>query len=70
MLTDGLIFKSRGKLFHSRGAAAERALSPEVFLLVLGTFKRCISLERKTRRGVYLTSMSLIYFGARPLKPL
>ena len=28
MLTDGLIFKSRGKLFHSRGAAAEKALSP------------------------------------------
>jgi len=25
MLTDGLIFKARGKLFHSRGAAEEKS---------------------------------------------
>ena len=42
-----------GKLFHSLGAAAQKALSPYILLSVLGTISKFLLAERSARGGLY-----------------
>ena len=48
----------RGRLFQSLGAAAEKALSPLVFSLVLGTTSRDWSADLRDLEGVWRCSSS------------
>ena len=47
--TDVTLLSSGGNWFHNLGAVAEKALSPYVFNLVLGTARKFWELERRNR---------------------
>ena len=63
---DADVRRYRGRRFHSLGAWTEKALSPKVLSLVLGTTRRLWSTERRDLVGWYLSRSSLRYWGARP----
>ena len=60
----------RGRLFQSAGAAAAKARSPLVLFLVGRGVRRNRSADLKALTGVYASSRSERYRGARPFKHL
>ena len=58
---------SRGKEFHIRGAAAEKARSPKPFIWVLGKWRWSLEEERVSRPESRILINAVRYNGARPI---
>ena len=63
-------FTSSGSVFHMVGAKLQKALSPKVTNLDLGTCNNCFDCDRSCLDGVYSCKREERYRGAEPCKHL
>jgi len=58
--------KWSGRVFHSLGSAEEKARSPMVQSVVLGTWRVVLVAERRVHEEIWGVRNSLRYWGACP----